>query len=256
MTAQVILRDPTLWYQTIEVDKGSDDGVALHDPVIGDGALVGEVTEVSADGLDRHADHRSHRVGDRAGAGHQRRHRRARAGRRQPGRARAPVPPAAEPGTGPERPAAGSAGGHRRDSSPARSSRTSRPTSRSGTCSPARREPAAQQRARSRSRRSRPAPRRRRPDPHPPARPAPSARRCREREQRGQAPAPPRPARLLRRRDPGVGDLPGVDLRRERRPDAARRDVGRPVVRLAHRGGVRVRHRPADRPRARPDAWA
>jgi rod shape-determining protein MreC len=48
VTAQVILRDPTLWYQTISVDKGSDDGVALHDPVVGDGALVGEVTEVSA----------------------------------------------------------------------------------------------------------------------------------------------------------------------------------------------------------------
>jgi len=48
VTAQVILRDPTLWYQTINVDKGSDDGVSLHDPVIGDGALVGEVTEVSA----------------------------------------------------------------------------------------------------------------------------------------------------------------------------------------------------------------
>ena len=48
VTAQVILRDPTLWYQTISVDKGTDDGVALHDPVTGDGALVGEVTEVSA----------------------------------------------------------------------------------------------------------------------------------------------------------------------------------------------------------------
>jgi rod shape-determining protein MreC len=48
VTGQVILRDPTLWYQTISVDKGTDDGVALHDPVIGDGALVGEVTEVSA----------------------------------------------------------------------------------------------------------------------------------------------------------------------------------------------------------------
>ena len=48
VTAQVILRDPTLWYQTISVDKGADDGVGLHDPVIGDGALVGEVSEVSA----------------------------------------------------------------------------------------------------------------------------------------------------------------------------------------------------------------
>jgi len=48
VTAQVILRDPTLWYQTIGIDKGAVDGVALHDPVLADGALVGEVTEVSA----------------------------------------------------------------------------------------------------------------------------------------------------------------------------------------------------------------
>ncbi len=48
VTAQVILRDPTLWYQTVGIDKGTDDGVALHDPVLSDGALVGEVSEVSA----------------------------------------------------------------------------------------------------------------------------------------------------------------------------------------------------------------
>ena len=48
VTAQVIARDPLLWYQTVELDKGSDDGVHLHDPVIADKALVGEVSEVSA----------------------------------------------------------------------------------------------------------------------------------------------------------------------------------------------------------------
>jgi rod shape-determining protein MreC len=48
VTAQVIARDPTLWYQTVEVDKGSSDGVRLHDPVIADKALVGEVSEVSS----------------------------------------------------------------------------------------------------------------------------------------------------------------------------------------------------------------
>jgi rod shape-determining protein MreC len=48
VAAQVILRDPTLWYQTIGLNKGSVDGVALHDPVLADGALVGEVTELSA----------------------------------------------------------------------------------------------------------------------------------------------------------------------------------------------------------------
>jgi rod shape-determining protein MreC len=47
VTGQVYSRDPTLWYQTVEIDKGADDGVALHDPVLADGALVGEVTLVS-----------------------------------------------------------------------------------------------------------------------------------------------------------------------------------------------------------------
>jgi rod shape-determining protein MreC len=42
--AHVISRDPTLWYLTIEVDKGSDDGVRVNDPAVGDGALVGKVS--------------------------------------------------------------------------------------------------------------------------------------------------------------------------------------------------------------------
>jgi rod shape-determining protein MreC len=45
--AQVISRDPTLWYLTVEVDKGSDDGVRVDDPVLGDGALVGKVSTVA-----------------------------------------------------------------------------------------------------------------------------------------------------------------------------------------------------------------
>jgi len=48
VAAHVISRDPTLWYETIEVDKGSDDGVHAEDPVIGDGALVGKVSDVGA----------------------------------------------------------------------------------------------------------------------------------------------------------------------------------------------------------------
>ena len=44
--ANVIGRDPLLWYQTIFVDKGSADGVQSGDPAIGDGALVGAVTTV------------------------------------------------------------------------------------------------------------------------------------------------------------------------------------------------------------------
>ncbi len=46
VTSQVISRDPTLWYATVEIDKGSDDGVALNDPVIGDGALIGKISAI------------------------------------------------------------------------------------------------------------------------------------------------------------------------------------------------------------------
>jgi rod shape-determining protein MreC len=46
--ANVTGRDPSLWYTQIFVDKGSDDGVRVLDPVIGDGALVGDVSDVGA----------------------------------------------------------------------------------------------------------------------------------------------------------------------------------------------------------------
>jgi rod shape-determining protein MreC len=46
VAAHVISRDPTLWYATIEVDKGSDDGIHVNDPVIGDGGLVGRISTV------------------------------------------------------------------------------------------------------------------------------------------------------------------------------------------------------------------
>jgi len=48
VAASVISRDPTLWYATLEVDKGSDDGVRFDDPVIGDGGLVGRVSLVGS----------------------------------------------------------------------------------------------------------------------------------------------------------------------------------------------------------------
>jgi rod shape-determining protein MreC len=44
----VIARSATVWYQTINVDKGSDDGVHVNDPVVGDGALVGKVSVVGS----------------------------------------------------------------------------------------------------------------------------------------------------------------------------------------------------------------
>jgi rod shape-determining protein MreC len=46
VTGQVIERDPSLWYETIEINKGADDGVHNGDPVTGDGGLVGKVSEV------------------------------------------------------------------------------------------------------------------------------------------------------------------------------------------------------------------
>ncbi len=45
----MIAKDPSLWYETITVDKGSGDGVRQWDPVVGPGGLVGDVTEVTAD---------------------------------------------------------------------------------------------------------------------------------------------------------------------------------------------------------------
>jgi rod shape-determining protein MreC len=47
VAANVISRDPSLWYQTVEVNAGSGDGVAVNNPVTGDGGLVGKVTEVT-----------------------------------------------------------------------------------------------------------------------------------------------------------------------------------------------------------------
>jgi rod shape-determining protein MreC len=46
VAGHVLERDPTLWYATIQIDRGSNDGVHREDPVIGDGALVGKVTTV------------------------------------------------------------------------------------------------------------------------------------------------------------------------------------------------------------------
>lgn len=46
VAANVIDRDPLLWYQQITIDKGSDDGVKVNDPVIGQDGLVGEISVV------------------------------------------------------------------------------------------------------------------------------------------------------------------------------------------------------------------
>jgi len=45
-TGRVIFQSPTVWYDTIRVDKGSSDGVRKGHPVINEEALIGRVTEV------------------------------------------------------------------------------------------------------------------------------------------------------------------------------------------------------------------
>lgn len=48
VTASVIGRDPSLWYATVEIDKGYDDGVRQDQPVLADGALIGKISTVAA----------------------------------------------------------------------------------------------------------------------------------------------------------------------------------------------------------------
>ncbi|MBR5155332.1 MAG: rod shape-determining protein MreC [Clostridia bacterium] len=46
-TAQVIARSPSNWYNTLTIDKGASDGIALNQPVISAGnTLVGRISEV------------------------------------------------------------------------------------------------------------------------------------------------------------------------------------------------------------------
>lgn len=47
VAAQIIGRDPSAWYDTIIVSKGSLDGVKLNSPIVNDGGLIGRVTAVS-----------------------------------------------------------------------------------------------------------------------------------------------------------------------------------------------------------------
>jgi rod shape-determining protein MreC len=45
-TGRVIVTSPTVWYATIRIDKGSDDGIKVGQPVINEQALIGRVTSV------------------------------------------------------------------------------------------------------------------------------------------------------------------------------------------------------------------
>jgi rod shape-determining protein MreC len=48
VSANVIGSDPSLWYDQIYVDAGSDQGVQPGQPVVGGGGLVGLITDVTA----------------------------------------------------------------------------------------------------------------------------------------------------------------------------------------------------------------
>ena len=45
--ARVIVRSPTVWYSTLKIDKGSNDGVRRNQPVVAAGGLVGKISDVT-----------------------------------------------------------------------------------------------------------------------------------------------------------------------------------------------------------------
>jgi rod shape-determining protein MreC len=47
VTARVIAHSPTVWYSTIQIDKGRNDGVRVNDPVITAGGLAGRVMDTT-----------------------------------------------------------------------------------------------------------------------------------------------------------------------------------------------------------------
>ena len=47
LTARVIVKSPTAWYSTIQVDRGRGDGVRVDQPVITGDGLIGKVTRVT-----------------------------------------------------------------------------------------------------------------------------------------------------------------------------------------------------------------
>jgi len=48
VSSRVIGRSPTIWYETINVDRGSSSGVQVNQPVVGGDGLVGKVTSVTS----------------------------------------------------------------------------------------------------------------------------------------------------------------------------------------------------------------
>ena len=43
----MIVRSPTVWYSTLKIDKGSNDGVRRNQPVVAAGGLVGKISDVT-----------------------------------------------------------------------------------------------------------------------------------------------------------------------------------------------------------------
>ena len=60
IAARVIARSPTLWYATLNIDKGSNAGVHLDDPVMNGDGLVGRISDVTGNAARGDAHHRSH----------------------------------------------------------------------------------------------------------------------------------------------------------------------------------------------------
>jgi rod shape-determining protein MreC len=49
VAARVIARSPTVWYAAITIDKGSDQGLRVDQPVVSGAGLVGRVSDVAPD---------------------------------------------------------------------------------------------------------------------------------------------------------------------------------------------------------------
>jgi rod shape-determining protein MreC len=47
VTGRVIARSPTVWYSVVNINKGSNAGVRINDPVIAAGGLAGKITSVT-----------------------------------------------------------------------------------------------------------------------------------------------------------------------------------------------------------------
>jgi rod shape-determining protein MreC len=47
VTARVYLRSPSTWYSTVQINKGSSDGIRVDQPVVNGAGLVGKVKSVS-----------------------------------------------------------------------------------------------------------------------------------------------------------------------------------------------------------------